>query len=68
MSAVGDMLLLLSLLLLKNYPQEKNVECLLLKKNEKKFQVDLNSFLKEEPDLKSRCCFILFEPVILPGS
>ena len=30
------------------------------------FQIDLNSDLKEEPDLKSRCCFTLFEPV-MPG-
>ena len=28
----------------------------------KKF--DLNSDLKEEPDLKGRCWFILFEPVM----
>ena len=28
------------------------------------FQTDLNSDLKEEPDLKSRCCFTLFEPVM----
>ena len=31
------------------------------------FQIDLNSDLKEEPDLKSRCCFTLFEPV-MPGN
>ena len=30
------------------------------------FQIDLNSYLKEEPNLKSRCFFTLFEPVI-PG-
>ena len=29
------------------------------------FQVDLNSDLKQESDLKSWCCVILFEPVIL---
>ena len=34
------------------------------KQNEKMFQIDLNSDLKEEPDLKSRCWFTLFEPVI----
>ena len=33
-------------------------------KNKKMFQIDLNSDLKEEPDLKSKCCFTLFEPVI----
>ena len=32
---VGDMLLLLSSLLLKYYAEEKDVECLLLKQNEK---------------------------------
>ena len=37
------------------------------KKSEKMFQIDLNSDLKQEPDSKSWCCFILFEPVI-PGS
>ena len=36
-------------------------------KMKKLFQIDLNSDLKEEPDLKSRCWFTLFEPVI-PGS
>ena len=30
------------------------------------FQIDLNSDLKEEPDLKSRCCFTLFE-LVMPG-
>ena len=29
-------------------------------KNKKMFQIDLNSDLKGEPDLKSRCCFTLF--------
>ena len=28
-------------------------------KNEKMLQIDLNNDLKEEPDLKSRCCFTL---------
>ena len=46
-------LLLLLLLLLKYYPQEQNVECLLLKQNEKMLQIYLNSDLKEEPNLKS---------------
>ena len=32
--------------------------------NEKMFQIDLNSDLKEEPDLKSRCWFTLFGPVM----
>ena len=37
------------------------------------FQIDLNSDLKEEADLKSRCCFTLFEPVmsgsnLVPGA
>ena len=63
-TSVGDMLLLLLLLLLKCYPEEKTVECLLLKQNEKIFQIDLNSDLKEEPELKNRCWFTLFEPVI----
>ena len=36
-------------------------------KMKKMFQKDLNSDLKEEPDLKSRCCFTLLEPV-MPGS
>ena len=31
------------------------------------FQIDLNSDLKEEPDLRRRRCFILFESV-MPGS
>ena len=33
-------------------------------KNEKMFLIDLNSDLKEEPDLDSSCCFTLFEPVM----
>ena len=35
-------------------------------KNQKMFQINLNSDLKEEPDLKSRCCFTLFE-LVMPG-
>ena len=35
--------------------------------NEKMFQIDLKSDLKEELDLKSRLCFTLLEPII-PGS
>ena len=37
------------------------------KKNEKLSQIDLNSGLKQEPDLKSRCCFTLCE-LAMPGS
>ena len=34
-------------------------------KNEKKmFQIDLDSDLREEPDLMSRCWFTLFGPVM----
>ena len=33
-------------------------------KNEKMFQIDLDSDLKEEPDLKGRCWFTLFRPVM----
>ena len=32
--------------------------------NGKMLQIDLNSYLKEEPDLKSKCCFTLLEPVM----
>ena len=35
-------------------------------KIKKMFQIDLNSDLKEEPDLRSVCCFTLFGPV-MPG-
>ena len=45
---VGGMLLLLLLLILKYYPEEQNVECLLWNKNEKMFEIDLNSDLIEE--------------------
>ena len=37
-----------------------------MKQKSKNVQIDLNSGLKEEPDLKSRCCFTFFEPV-MPG-
>ena len=42
--------------------------CYVETKSEKMFQIqiDLNSDLKEEPDLKSWCCFTSFEPLI-PG-
>ena len=53
------MLLLLLLLLLKYFPEEKNVKCFNFYKNEKMFQIDLNSDLKKEPDFKSRYCFTL---------
>ena len=33
-------------------------------KNEKMFQIDLDSDLKEQPDLKSKCWFTLFGPVM----
>ena len=33
-------------------------------KNEKMFQIDLDSDLKEEHELKSRCWFTLFGPVM----
>ena len=60
------MLLLMLLLLLKCYPEEENNECQLLKKKMKKkmFQIDLDSDLREEPDLKSRFWFTLFGPVM----
>ena len=41
-----------------------NVERLLLNLKWKTFQIDLNSDIKEEPGLKSRCDFTLFEPVM----
>ena len=34
------------------------------KKKRKTFQIDLDIDLKYKPDLKSKCCFILFGPVI----
>ena len=60
------MLLLLLLLFLKQYPEAKNVEYLLLKQESIIFEIDFNSDLKEEPYLTSRCWFTLFEPV-MPG-
>ena len=57
--ANGGMLLLLLLLLLKYYPEEKMLNVYFKGKN-----TDLNSDLKEEPDLKIRCWFTLFEPVM----
>ena len=33
-------------------------------KNEKMLQIDLDSNLKEEPDLKSKCWFTLIGPVM----
>ena len=55
-----DGMLLLLLLLLKYYPEEQNVECLLLKQKWKIFQINLNSDLKEEPDSKVRCLVFHF--------
>ena len=52
------------LLLLKYYPEEKNVVCLLLKQKWNNVPNRSNSDLKEELDFKRRCCFILFEPVM----
>ena len=43
-----------------------NVECLLLNQKWKNILIDLNSDLKEEPDLDSRCYFTLFE-LVMPG-
>ena len=60
-------MLLLLLLLLKYYPEEKKVKRLLLKQKSKMFQIDLNSDLKEEPVIKRKCSFTLFEKV-MPGS
>ena len=37
-----------------------------MKQIQKMFQIDLNSDLKKEPDLKSRCCFTLIE-LVMPG-
>ena len=45
---------------MKYYSEEQNVECLLLKQKWKMFQIDLNSDLKQEPDLKSRCLAYTF--------
>ena len=60
----GGMLLLLLLLLLKYYPEEKVLECLLLKQKRKNALMNLNSDLKKKPQLKSKCCITLFEPVM----
>ena len=67
MGGVGGMLLLLLLLLPKCYCEERNVECLLLKQKQKMLQIDLDSCLKEVPDLKSRCWFTLFG-LVMQGS
>ena len=56
----GMLLLLVLLLLLEYYYEEQNVKCLLLKQKLKMFQIDLNSDLKEEPNLKSRCLVYTF--------
>ena len=61
---MGGVLLLLLLLLLKYYPEVKMLNVCFTNKNEKLFQTDLNSDLKEEPGLKSRSCFIFFEPIM----
>ena len=61
---VGSMLLLLLSLLLKYHPEEKNVECLLLKQWEN-VPNRSKKWFKEEPYLKSRCCFTLLELVML---
>ena len=55
---MGSLLLLMLVLLLKYYPEEKDVKFYFYK-NEKMFQTNLNSDLYEEPYLKSRCCFTL---------
>ena len=61
----GGVLFLLIPLLLKYYREVINVECLFLKNKIKTFQLDLYKNLKEELlDLKSRCCFTLFGPVM----
>ena len=57
--ANGGMLLLLLLLLLKYILKKKMLNVYFKGKN-----TDLNSDLKEEPDLKRRCWFTLFEPVM----
>ena len=46
--------------------KEKMLNVYLWNKNKKMFEIDLNSNLKEEPDLKDRCCFTLFE-MVMPG-
>ena len=64
---MGGMLLLLLLLLLKYYPEEKNLECLLLKQKFKNVPNRSEELFKEGSDFKSRYCFTLLEPV-MPGS
>ena len=61
---VGDILLLLFLLLLKYYPEGQNVECLLLQKKWKNVPNRFEQWFKTKPDLKSRCLFTLFGPVM----
>ena len=46
--------------------KEKMLNVYLWNKNQKMFQIDLNSDLKKEPDFKSRCSFTLFEQA-MPG-
>ena len=59
---------MLLLLLSKYYLEEKNLNVYFSNKNGKIFQIDLNSDLKKEPDLKSKCSFKLLEPVMLGSS
>ena len=61
---VGGMLLLLLLLLMQHYPEEKMVNVYFWNNNEKLLQAGLDSDLKEEPELRSWSCFILFKPVM----
>ena len=61
-ASVGRMLLLLLLLLLLFILKKKMLNDYVW--NGKMLQIDLNSYLKEEPDLKSKCCFTLVEPVM----
>ena len=64
MGGVGGVLVrvaLLLLLLLKYYPEEKKMLSVCFYKKEKMFQIYLKGDSKEEPDLKSRCCFTLLE-------
>ena len=62
---VSGMLVLLLLLSLKYYPKEKMLNVYFSNKNVKLFQIDLNSDLNKEPDLKSRCSFTVLESVML---
>ena len=63
---VGDMLLLLCCYW-NTILKKKMMNAYFWNKKEKMFQIDLKSDLKEEPNLQSRCCFTLLEPV-MPGS